>query len=766
MTAAFLTSPSGAATGGTPPSGAAERVSGPTRFATSVAISQKLPVGQNYVILALGTNFPDALAASPASNDTGSGSFAPILLTPGNALDPGVKDEIDRRLNPGDTVLLMGGSAALSPTIDATLTAAGYTALRLTSYGNGSGEPVNRYDTAAALAESMTPGPTAKLPEIIVASGLNFPDALAASPYAALHKVPILLVTPTDIPAETQKFLNNHANSSTTVHVIGGTSAAAAPSGVIVDRQGGANRFDTAVRVAKNLFNLTVGTSDRNDNLILARGDNGGGGADALGGGPLAGSLNAPLLLTDPGGLPTDTAAYVGALGYDQPLRPARSYILGGTTAISADTATSWSNMLLNLTVGGGKSSTFRDLVNGSTTSTPGATTGCVQPTASQTFTWTVTGDLPGDLVVDATFCQVGNPLQAEAATVLPGSTATFTPTGGTAMAGKVTGGSESGQPSNSPFRQVSIDFVIDTANLVGHVVFGNPGTRTGPTDTDGWLALVGGAARQGFDGNYTAFPAAVGCGSVSYDGAIGAEAVTITGMTVCKTDTAGNIWRISGGTVSGGPYTGKVVSGVRDGNNLGLALRTNAGLVDVFAVLSGLHSAGSSSPAMVQSLPENDPTTTVTVGAGAAGAMGDGPGCVTFFTGATFTAVPNPPTFDGTLNINNNVAECQTDGIATAGLGIVEPTIVGDVGTNGSDSRTVLYTLPSGETFRGRIATSAFVVAAGVTTYYLTLIIEENNLHATPGPIPPAATVDDPGNSFTVVRVVTGASGAVTFAR
>lgn len=760
---ALLVLPARAATGGTPPASVAERIAGGTRFATSVAISQKLPVGQRFVVLALGTNFPDALAASPASYEPSSDSFAPILLTQGSSLDSAVKDEIDRRLNPGDTVLLVGGSAALSPTIDASLSAAGYTPRRLTSYATGSGQPLNRFDTAAALAESLTTSPTVKLSEIIVTSGLNFPDALAASPYAALNRIPILLVTPDGIPAETQKFLDNHADTSTTVHVIGGTAAAAAPSGVIVNRVAGSNRFATAAAVARDLFDLSVATSARDDKLMLARGDNAGGGADALGGAPLAASLGAPLLLTDPAALPTDTAGYVSALGYDRPLRPARSYILGGTVAVSAAAATSWSNHLLNLIVAGGKSTTYRNLVNGSASTTPGSVAGCQAPTSTQTFTWTVTGDLPGKLVVDATFCQVGDGLQAEAATVLPGSAAKFTPTGGVEQVGKVTGGSE-GKQTNPPSgsRQASIDFVIDSANLVGHVVFGNPGSRTGNTDADGWLALVGGAARQSFDGNFTAFPTS-GCGTVAYDGALGAVATTITGMTACKT--AGDIWRISGGTVGGG-YTGTVMSGVRQGSSLGLALRTNSGLVDIFSVLSGspLHSTGSVSPAMVQSLPENDPAATFTV---VAGTPGTAPGCSGYVSGTTLSAVVHPPmTFSGTsLKVQNNVIECQTD----ASVGIVEPTPVGAAGADGLAGRSVLYTLTSGERFRGRIATAMFVGSGSSKTYYLTLIIEENNTHMTPGPLPPAALVDDPGNSFTVVRLVASSSGGpgpVTFAR
>src|SRR5205807_9809965 len=119
-----------------------------------------------------------------------------------------------------------------------------------------------------------------KLPEIIVATGLNFPDALAASAYAASSQIPILLVTASSIPKPTQDFLDEHADSNTTVDVVGGTAVALAPSspaGIHIRRVAGNTRFDTAVAVATDLLGLTPNVADAGDELVLARGDDAGG---------------------------------------------------------------------------------------------------------------------------------------------------------------------------------------------------------------------------------------------------------------------------------------------------------------------------------------------------------------------------------------------------------------------------------------------------------------------------------------------------------
>ena len=105
--------------------------------------------------------------------------------------------------------------------------AAGYNARRLSSTTKPGSPPVDRFDTAAAIALQFVPGAQAE--EVILATGLRFPDALGVSAYAAANRVPVLLVTPDTIPAATQKYLDEHTGAGTRVSVIGGAQAAQAP---------------------------------------------------------------------------------------------------------------------------------------------------------------------------------------------------------------------------------------------------------------------------------------------------------------------------------------------------------------------------------------------------------------------------------------------------------------------------------------------------------------------------------------------------------
>jgi putative cell wall-binding protein len=796
-----------AAAGPTPPSTTVDRIPGADRYETSVNISKKIPLGPHYVVLARGDVFADALASAPATNDATTDQITPVLLTPAGTLDARAKAEIDRRLDPGDTVLMMGGSVALAPGIDTALTAAGYKVQRLTSYLNTTGETVDRFDTAAAVAERVVGSANVKVPEIIVASGFKFPDALAASSYAAANAVPILLGTTGGMPAATQKFLNNHADATTTVHVVGGPAAVAqptAPNGIKVVPHAGIDRYETATLVGRDMLNRKPETAQSFNDLVLARGDEAGGGADALSGGPLAGGLGAPLLLTDPNTLPGPLVSYIASLGYDRPLEPAESYLLGGTAAVTAPTAAAWSNLLNGLLPVPGRSSTYRDTVTGSS-GTPAntAVAGCKGPQGqlsgmrSQTFALTAAGDLPGKLDVTAHFCADTpdpgpppdlNPLP-ETETVLPGTAVVFTPTGGTAITGKVIGGFAGGDGGSPPglnfSRRTSIDFVIDTANIVGHLNFVNNYSQgSGSAIDDGVLAAVGAATRQSFDGQFGGtMPAAGACKSdIGYNGALGALPLTITNMTWCKfpLSTTSELYHVSGGTVGGGAYTGQVVAGVRRGGDLGLQLRTDQGLIDIYAALDGsLHATGGSSPGMVQLKPETDPSITVVVAGGDPDAAA--PGCNGTTSGRkagrTFKSVDvSPPHFAGPLDIKNGVVECQTD----TNIGVVEPT--GDGGSGGTPcspdpsaagdptaNRVVLYTAEGGRPFRGRILSSTFTANEGGRAYGLTLLLEENINHVEECPLPggPSAVVDDPGVSFTVVRVVVpGGAGAITFAR
>jgi putative cell wall-binding protein len=89
---------------------------------------------------------------------------------------------------------------------------------------------------------------------------------------------------------------------------------------VTTTRLSGAGRIATALEVSRRTF-------ERSDAVVLARADDY---PDALAGAPLAALMEAPILLTPPGGLDPAVAAEIGRLG------ATRAYLLGGTAALSA----------------------------------------------------------------------------------------------------------------------------------------------------------------------------------------------------------------------------------------------------------------------------------------------------------------------------------------------------------------------------------------------------------------------------------------------
>ena len=116
------------------------------------------------VYLASGEGFADALSAAPAAAKGGG----PLLLTPRSGPTPAILAEIGR-LNPAQ-IVIVGGSGAVAASADATLSGIA----PVQRIGG-----TDRYDTSRKLVDAAFPTPT---PAVYVASGANYPDALAAGP--------------------------------------------------------------------------------------------------------------------------------------------------------------------------------------------------------------------------------------------------------------------------------------------------------------------------------------------------------------------------------------------------------------------------------------------------------------------------------------------------------------------------------------------------------------------------------------------------------
>jgi hypothetical protein len=154
---------------------------------------------------------------------------------------------------------------------------------------------------------------------VLLATGVNFPDALAAGP-AAAHLGGVVLLTDGDtLPPSIAAYLAAHPG---TVYAIGGPAVAADPAAIPLM---GADRYATAAAVATAIFTAptTVGVAS---GVTFP---------DALSGGAFEAHFDGPLLLTAPAELSTPASAFLT----DQASTLVTSNIFGGADALSTSTA-------------------------------------------------------------------------------------------------------------------------------------------------------------------------------------------------------------------------------------------------------------------------------------------------------------------------------------------------------------------------------------------------------------------------------------------
>ena len=185
----------------------------------------------------------------------------------------------------------------------------------------------NRTGTAIAVSRQMfDPGVSV----VFVARNDIFPDALSGGPMAALQHGPVLLSSPTAMPAETAAELRRLRADR--IVILGGTEAISADvaeeleafTDGRVERLPGRDRFETAALVAMEQF------PDGADTVYVATGEHF---ADALAGGAAAAADRGPVLLVRSTGIPHATASELVRLD------PTRILILGGPASISAQVA-------------------------------------------------------------------------------------------------------------------------------------------------------------------------------------------------------------------------------------------------------------------------------------------------------------------------------------------------------------------------------------------------------------------------------------------
>lgn len=290
------------------------RVAGADRFATAAAVSRSaFAPGVGVAYVATGANYPDALAGGAAA----AAQDAPILLTQRTSLPAPTAAELTR-LKP-KRIVVLGGTAAVSATVASQLAA--YTSGTVTRLSGA-----DRFATAATTSAATFPRGVAVA---YVATGANYPDALAAIPLAARTSSPLLLTHFSGAPLATTNELRRLAPGR--IVVLGGTAAVSDAvvsqlrgyTAGTVTRIAGADRYGTAAAIAAA---FAAGRPSTYLATGLAY-------PDALAGGPAAALLDVPLLLVAPERLPAATAAQLDRL------RPERLVVLGGLAAIRDEVA-------------------------------------------------------------------------------------------------------------------------------------------------------------------------------------------------------------------------------------------------------------------------------------------------------------------------------------------------------------------------------------------------------------------------------------------
>lgn len=314
------------------------RFAGANRYDTATMASREAYADNSLktIIVASGQSFPDALSGSALA-----GVYqCPVLLTNSQKLSNETKAEIQRLAASGCTVLILGGTGAVSEAVEKSIKALGVKTVRVA----GS----DREATAAAVyqkgkqAGGFKTGGT-----VIIATGYSFADALSISPYAYASKTPIILAKKNGSLSKNVKVLLA-SEGFTKAIIIGGTGCVSAESenylkatlGMTVLRLQGNNRYETSANIlkwetgqmSKAAFQPAV--KMKMEGMGVATGSSF---PDALGSISLLGKNKSPLLLVADNSKTnrTITQENINKLIKPKTGSMTKAYIFGGASTVS-----------------------------------------------------------------------------------------------------------------------------------------------------------------------------------------------------------------------------------------------------------------------------------------------------------------------------------------------------------------------------------------------------------------------------------------------
>ena len=183
------------------------RIAGANRYATAAEIADELGWAGDLVLLVSGENFADAVTVGGFAASTGN----PILLANGSGLPAETEAALEDALDEDITrVVIVGGASAVWSGAEEALVELGFDPSGISRIAGSDRYATNltfnleQFATDALAVNKFMDGPGdeglgLEGRSMIMVSGANFPDALAAAGLAAQTESHIVLVNPTSI---------------------------------------------------------------------------------------------------------------------------------------------------------------------------------------------------------------------------------------------------------------------------------------------------------------------------------------------------------------------------------------------------------------------------------------------------------------------------------------------------------------------------------------------------------------------------------------
>ncbi|MHA7139658.1 cell wall-binding repeat-containing protein [Rossellomorea arthrocnemi] len=180
------------------------RISGADRYETSVKIAEQLGFTDRAVV-ATGQSFADALSIAPIA----ASLEMPILLTKKNGTSDSVRNYIEESMF--EQFYVIGGESAIPEMV----------AEEFMNYERLSGS--DRYETNSSIINYFAGELNMSTP--FIATGKNYPDALAGSALAAVEGNPVVLTHPKEAQFTTMDTLAMFAPVTDMYYILGGEEA-------------------------------------------------------------------------------------------------------------------------------------------------------------------------------------------------------------------------------------------------------------------------------------------------------------------------------------------------------------------------------------------------------------------------------------------------------------------------------------------------------------------------------------------------------------